>query len=144
MFADQAARDDARLREADERLRVEEQRMREEEERLRAEGDRAAKEAEVRLREAEERLRAEEASLRQEEARLRREEENMRKFIARLVADGLVDDRADFKIELSASSLVINGRKLPAAMLQKHGQFYEILTGRELDREQPVTIVHGQ
>lgn len=143
-FAGQAAREDARLKEADERLRVEEQRLREEEERLRAEGKRAGKEAEVRLRQAEERLRTEEKRLRQEEERLRREEENLNKFIARLAADGLVDGKGDFKIELSATSLLINGKKLPAEAQKKYGQLYETLSGRKLDKEQPVTIVHEQ
>ncbi len=89
---------------------------------------------------AEEELRAAELKLRAEEERLRREEANLKKFIERLAADGVIDPAGSYEIRLSASSLTVNGKALPAEAQQKYRQLFESITGRKLDSDQPVTI----
>jgi beta-lactamase regulating signal transducer with metallopeptidase domain len=91
---------------------------------------------------AEEELRAAERKLRAEEERLRREEANLKKFIERLAADGVIDPAGSYEVRLSASAMTVNGKALPPEAQRKYRQFYETLTGRKLDKDQPMTIVH--
>ena len=91
---------------------------------------------------AEEELRAAEKRLRVEEERLRREEANLKKFMDRLIADGVIDPAKGYEVRLSASSLWVNGKTMPVEMQQKYRQLFETLMGRKLDKDRPITIVH--
>jgi bla regulator protein BlaR1 len=90
------------------------------------------------------RLREEEKRLRAEEERLRAEELKFKKFMAELVAAGLVEEGKSYEIKLSAAALVINGKKQPAAVHEKIMQFYETLTGTKLEAKRTVTIVNDK
>ncbi len=92
-------------------------------------------------KQAEEELRAAELKLRAEEERLRREEANLKKFLERLAVDGVIDPAGSYEIRLSASALTVNGKALPAEAQRKYRQLFESITGRKLDKDQPVTIV---
>ncbi len=137
-----------RVREEHERQLEEERLLREEEERLRSEELRVRDLArqkgleEGRMRLEADRLRQEENRLRQVEARLRDEELKIKNFMAELADSGLVEKGKSYRIELSGSALVINGKKQPAAVHEKIRKFYETLTNRKLDDKKPVTIAH--
>lgn len=90
------------------------------------------------------RMSALEKSLRAEEGRLRDEEIKFKKFLAELVAAGLVSESEGYEIKLSAAALVINGKKQPAAVHEKIKKSYEALGGQKLDSKRTVTIVHDK
>lgn len=122
--------------------------LQEHEERLRLEGEREAQdmkrqeEAERQARLAENELKLAEQRLRAEEACMRDEEAKFKKFLDRLVADGLIDEKGGYEVRLSAALLFVNGKKMPPETHQKFRQLYETLTGKKLDAERPITIVH--
>ena len=130
---------------------MKEKELREYEAQMRAgEGEQKEFEAQMRRQEKEMRParekqhRLEQARLLLEEKRLRDEETKFKKFMAELVAAGLVDEAEGYEVKLSAAALVINGKKQPAAVHEKFRRFFETLSGRKLDGKRTVTIVHDR
>jgi len=147
----EAMRDlERQAREEEARLREEEERQRSEEEATRAVAERDQRELDMRLRaeEAErmaregEQLRLEEARLQAEEARLKIEEMNFKKFIDELVREGLISEKAGYRVKLSASGLLINHRKQPQAVFEKYKKLYESLTGKKMEGKHYVEWVN--
>ncbi len=120
------------------------------------EAERKEFEAQMRLKEKEMQLRLEEQAqldnvrqelreqemlLKVEEARLQAEEKAIQRFIAEFYRSGLIEKGKSYRIMLSGSSLLINGKAQPAAVHEKFSKLYESLTNRKLDKETPITIV---
>ncbi|HEX8505826.1 MAG TPA: M56 family metallopeptidase, partial [Hymenobacter sp.] len=53
-------------------------------------------------------------------------------IMAELVKDGLVKDKGNYQVKLSASSLVVDGKTQPKAVFQKYLKLYESTTGRKM------------
>ena len=118
--------------EADLLMRVEEEgRLRAEEEKL--------EESQL-LRVQEKLLQAEAGRLKIEEGRLKVLGENLKKFTAALAEEGLINIKEGYKIKLSPSSLVINGKRQPQKVFEKYRQFYETLVGTKLDEKHKQTV----
>jgi len=96
------------------------------------------------LQEHERLLNEKEERLKAEQERLRDEEMKFKKFMAELVAAGLVNEADGYEIKLSAAALLINGRKQPAAVHERFRKFFEALGGRKLDSKRTVTIIHDK
>ena len=98
-------------------------------------------EQQVALDHAQQELQEQEKLLRAEEARLQAEEKAIQRFIREFYDSGLLEKGKSYRIKLSGSALVINGKPQPAAVHEKFSKLYELLTRRKLDAETPITIV---
>ncbi|WP_426059655.1 M56 family metallopeptidase [Hymenobacter sp. B1770] len=123
-----------RIRESQQELReLEQNRTQQDRERRRADLDRAQADRD-RDRASRDRERAERDRERAERDRERaeRDRQQTEAIMAELVKDGLVKDRSNYQLKLSATSLVVDGKTQPEAVFQKYMKLYESTTGRKM------------
>ena len=57
--------------------------------------------------------------------------------------DGLIEDRNNFQIKLTSTSLVVNGREQPASVFQKYRKLYETSTGHKMTATSSMSMSHN-
>ena len=61
-------------------------------------------------------------------------------LVAELQKDGLIKDKDNFQLKLTARSLTVNGKEQPAKVLQKYLKRYEASTGRKMSANGAMVI----
>ncbi len=67
-----------------------------------------------------------------DQERAERNRKQTEAIVAQLVKDGLMKDQRNYQVKLSASSMVVDGKTQPVAVLQRYLKLYESTTGRKM------------
>ncbi|SFQ74151.1 M56 family metallopeptidase [Hymenobacter arizonensis] len=123
-----------RIRESQQELReLEQNRTQQDREQRQADLDRAqANRDRDRATRDQERAERDRERAERDRERAERNRQQTEAIMAELVKDGLVSDRSNYQIKLSATSLVVNGKTQPEAVFQKYMKLYESTTGRKM------------
>ena len=104
--------------------------------RLRQEGPQVRQELEVREERREqlrERIRESERELREiDGSRAGRPRANEEAIVAELLKDGLIKDRSNYQVQLTARNLLVDGKEQPKKVFEKYLKLYETKSGRKL------------
>ena len=136
-----------RRQELEERIRVSQRELSDlEQERTQANQDRSQAERD-RLQTREDRMR-EESDRRQERAdrnqeRADRDRDRHDALVREMQKDGLIKDPDHYQVQLTARSLVINGKEQSPKILQKYLKLYEASTGRKLGATNAMMITRN-
>ncbi|WP_310395255.1 M56 family metallopeptidase [Hymenobacter sp.] len=121
------------LRERQEEMRERQEELHDREEELRERQREMQEDLRERRQEQQENMRERQQELReQQRARADRDREGNEAFVAELVKDGLIRDKENFQVRLTARSLVVDGKEQPRQVFQKYLKLYESKNGRKM------------